>query len=210
MRFRIWLSRTIFESMLVVMSILLALAVREWQDSRGARRLIDRSLLSFERELTQNKDYMENMYTFHLGLQNLLGEIEVESHPDAPQELRNILDSFQPAVLLTTAWDTSLATGALSEMDYELVYALSLTYSNQERFRTLYNTGLIDLLNSNVSVDRAPGLAYAALRYANEITASEADLLPYYQQALELLEMHGVPAETPPTEVELDSRAAHP
>lgn len=210
MRFRIWLSRTIFESMLIVMSILLALGVREWQQSHGAHRLIERSLVSFQRELTQNKDYVDNMHTFHLGLQNLLSEIQVESHPDAPKELRNILNSFQSAVLLRTAWDTSVATGALSEMDYELVYALSLTYSNQERFMTLYNTGLINLLNSNVTADRAADLAYAALRYANEVTASEADLLPYYQQALELLEMHGVHADTPPAgEAKLDSRAAH-
>lgn len=199
--------------MLVVMSILLALGVREWQNSRGEHRLIERSLQSFQREITQNKAYMENLHTFHLGLQNLLSEIQVESHPDAPMELRNILDSFQPAVLLRTAWDTSVATGALSEMDYELVYALSLTYTNQERFSNLYNTGLIDLLNSNVTTDRASDLAYAALRYANEITGSEADLLPYYQQALELLKMQGVRPETPPAEKEKakrDTGAARP
>jgi len=187
MHFRIWLSRTIFESMLVVMSILLALAVREWQDTRVTERLIDRSLVSFQRELTQNKSQIENLYPFHLGLQSLLAELQVESHPDAARELRNVLDSFQSAVLLTTAWDTALATGALSQMDYELVYALSLTYSIQERFRSLYNSGLIDLLNSNLTDDRAPTLAYAATRYVNDVTAAESELLAVYQQALEQL-----------------------
>lgn len=195
--FRIWLSRTIFESMLVVMSILLALGVREWQDSRVTQQLINRSLESFERELTQNKNRIEALYPYHVGLQSILAELQVESHPDSERELRNVLNGFQSAVLLTTAWDTALATGALSDMDYELVYALSLTYSLQDRFRTLYNSGLIDLLNSNTTSETAPTLAYAASRYVNDITTAEGDLLAAYQEALEQLQADGtLPAET--------------
>lgn len=195
--FRIWLSRTIFESMLVVMSILLALGVREWQDSRVTQQLINRSLESFERELTQNKNRIEALYPYHVGLQSILAELQVESHPDSERELRNVLNGFQSAVLLTTAWDTALATGALSDMDYELVYALSLTYSLQDRFRTLYNSGLIDLLNSNTTSETAPTLAYAASRYVNDITTAEGDLLAAYQEALEQLQADGTPpAET--------------
>ena len=192
MHFRIWLSRTVFESMLIVLSILLALGVRAWQDERGVSQLIERSKTSFERELTLNKKTIDDLYPFHQGLQSLLAELEVESHPDKAHELRNILDSLQPeANLLTTAWDTALATGALAQMDYELVYALSLTYSFQERFRTLYNSGLIDQLSSNVTEDRAPTLAYAAFRYVNGVTLRESELLAAYQQALEALEAHG-------------------
>jgi len=191
--FRIWLSRTIFESMLVVMSILLALGVREWQDSRVTQQLINRSLDSFERELTQNKNRIEALYPYHVGLQSVLAELQVESHPDSERELRNVLNGFQSAVLLTTAWDTALATGALSDMDYELVYALSLTYSLQDRFRTLYNSGLIDLLNSNTTSETAPTLAYAASRYVNDITTAEGDLLAAYQEALEQLQADGAP-----------------
>ncbi len=195
--FRIWLSRTIFESMLVVMSILLALGVREWQDTRVTQQLINRSLESFERELTQNKNRIEALYPYHVGLQSVLAELQVESHPDSERELRNVLNGFQSAVLLTTAWDTALATGALSDMDYELVYALSLTYSLQDRFRTLYNSGLIDLLNSNTTSETAPTLAYAASRYVNDITTAEGDLLAAYQEALEQLQADGTPpAET--------------
>jgi hypothetical protein len=183
--------------MLVVMSILLALGVREWQDSRVTQQLINRSLESFERELTQNKNRIEALYPYHVGLQSILAELQVESHPDSERELRNVLNGFQSAVLLTTAWDTALATGALSDMDYELVYALSLTYSLQDRFRTLYNSGLIDLLNSNTTSETAPTLAYAASRYVNDITTAEGDLLAAYQEALEQLQADGTPpAET--------------
>ena len=182
--------------MLIVLSILLALGVRAWQDERNVHQLIERSMTSFERELTLNKKTIDNLYPFHQGLQSLLAELEVESHPDKARELRNIVDSLQPeANLLTTAWDTALATGALAQMDYELVYALSLTYSFQDRYQTLYNSGLIDQLSSNLTADRPATLAYATFRYLNDVTLRESELLAAYQQALEELEALGAPPQ---------------
>jgi len=180
--------------MLIVMSILLALAVKQWQDDRGNQNLITRSLVSFERELTTNKDQIDTLYPFHQGLQTLLSGLRDESSgEDSTAEIREVLDSLQPAVLLTTAWDTALATGALSQMDYELVYAMSLTYSIQERFRSQYNSGLLDLLNSTASAESTPMVAYAAFRFLSDIIAAEAELLAVYQQALERLAMRSAP-----------------
>ena len=188
MQFRTWLSRTVFESMLIVFSILLALGVAQWQQDRQVTQLVERSLRIFKSELTQNRNRIEDLYPFHLGLQSLLLEQEVESHPDKLPELREVLDSFESAVLLTSAWDTALATGALAQMDYEVVFALSLTYSIQDRFQTLYNSGLIETLSTTVSSESAVGLSYAAIRYVNDVTSAESELLAVYQQALELFE----------------------
>ena len=174
--------------MLIVFSILLALGVAQWQQDRQVTQLVERSLRIFESELTQNRNRIEDLYPFHLGLQSLLLEQEVESHPDKLPELREVLDSFESAVLLTSAWDTALATGALAQMDYEVVFALSLTYSIQDRFQTLYNSGLIETLSTTVSSESAVGLSYAAIRYVNDVTSAESELLAVYQQALELFE----------------------
>ena len=195
MHFRTWLSRTIFESTLVVMSILLALAVKQWQDDNGKRLLISRSLVSFEREIATNKDRIDTLYPFHQGLQKLLSDLRDEAFSeDSAAEIRNVLEnSLQPTVLLTTAWDTAIATGALAQMDYELVYAMSLTYSIQERFRAQYNSGLSDLLASTVSADSSPMLVYAALRFLNDLVAAEAELQAVYQQALERLRTRSTP-----------------
>ena len=173
--------------MLIVMSILLALGVAAWQDDREISELIERSLTSFANEITQNRNTLDDLSRFHVGLQSLLLELNVESHPDASDEIRNVLDSFQSTVLLTSAWDTALATGALAEMDYEIVLALSLTYSFQQRFETLYNTRLLEMLGGQRGGEQAPGLAYASARYISEVTAAEGELLVVYQQALEVL-----------------------
>lgn len=171
--------------MLIVMSILLALGVRAWQDGREVRQLISRSLTSFQYEISQNRSRMDDLYRYHAGLQSLLSEMNVPSSPESLEDIGNVLDSLQSAVLLTSAWDTALATGALSEMDYETVFVLSLTYSYQQKFQTLYNTRLGDVLDllgdDNLSVNR---LTDTANRYVAEITAAEGELLAAYDEAM--------------------------
>jgi hypothetical protein len=190
LHFKVWFSRTIFESLLIVFSILLALGVRAWQDSREVKQLISRSMASFQEEITRNQNRIEALYQYHMGLQKVLAEMSAHAGSESKQDIDNVLDSLQSAVLLTSAWDTALATGALGEMDYNKVFVLSLTYSYQQKFQTIYNSRLDDVLdltgNESVSAKR---LSDSATRYLAEITSAEGDLLAAYGEAVRL--MHG-------------------
>ncbi len=192
MQSRVWFSRTLFESALIVISILLALGVAEVQEERERGRLVARSLTSFANEVSQNKNRIDDIYPFHLGLQSVLRELEATKDTGSAEEFRNILDSFQSAVLLTSAWETALATGALTYMDYETVSALSLTYSIQKRFQELHNTGLAELLSAgNLANENMSAMTYAAIRYMRDVTSAESELQVVYQQALERLGTNG-------------------
>lgn len=174
--------------MLIVISILLALGVRAWQDGRDVRQLIARSLASFQNEITLNRSRIDDLYLYHAGLQSVLGDASDHTSGESTEDIRNVLDSLQPAVLLTSAWDTALATGALSEMEYETVFVLSLTYSYQQRFQTLYNTRLNDVQDLSTDESLPPNrLLSNANRYVAELTMAEAELLDAYNQAMELL-----------------------
>ena len=61
MQFRIWFSRTLFESVLIVISILLALTVAEVQEERELEQLVVRSLTSFENEISQNRNRIDDI-----------------------------------------------------------------------------------------------------------------------------------------------------
>lgn len=186
LQLKVWLPRVLFESLLIVISILLALALDEWQEDRELQKLVDRSVISFEREITQNKRWLDDIAPYHLGLGNILMELEGRQDEAVIVEFRNIVDGVQPDVLLDSAWQTSLASGALTQMDYELISALSLTYGMQNRFRDLYNTGLSNLLYAK-SQSRADldSLVFAASRYLRSVSSAEMELQVVYQQALE-------------------------
>ena len=134
------------ESVLVVGSILLALAVDEWNEDREFEDLASRSLVNFEREIQQNRLRVEDVTLFHGGLRDVLANMDASGGAVPTTTIRNIMEGFQPALLVSTAWETAVATGALGYMDYDVVAGLSLTYNMQERLVTLNQSGLNDLL----------------------------------------------------------------
>ena len=62
--------------MLVVGSILLALALDEWNEDREFEDLSSRSLVNFEREIQQNRLRVEDVTLFHAGLRDVLANMD--------------------------------------------------------------------------------------------------------------------------------------
>jgi hypothetical protein len=184
----VWLPRVLFESALIVASILFALALDEWQEDREIDELVHRSMASFERELQRNQERIEAVQPYHEGLQHMLESRIAGDAIESAAEFRNILDALQPAVLLNSAWQTAVATGVLSRMDYEVVAAVSLTYSTQNRFDEVYRAGNNALLAPvNFAEDRLGVSVYNAARFIADVTIAESELIAFYQQTLELI-----------------------
>lgn len=114
-----WIVRALVESVLITFSILFALAVDSWAEQRNDRELAARSLAIFEREIRQNLARVEDVAPYHRGLSAVVGEMVQD--PARAAELRNVLEGVEPSILLDTAWETALAIGALTHMDFEVV-----------------------------------------------------------------------------------------
>lgn len=184
-----WLPRVVFESLLIVVSILLALALDQWQEDLEIEELVDRSVQSFEQEVRRNKMRVEDVAPYHIGLQEILTRLDEGEGVKSLMEYRNIMEGFQATLLLRTAWDTSVATGALSRMDYELVAALSQTYDAQNRFNELYSIGSNAILTSaRLNVENLDLSIYNAIRFMSEVTAAEAHLEAVYEVTLDLIQ----------------------
>ncbi len=183
-----WLPRTIVESALIVISILLALALDEWQEDLEIQELIDRSIVNFQNELTQNKSRIEDIGVYHRGVLQVLQRRTFVSDSQSLEEFRNIMEALQPIVLTSSAWATAVATGALGRMDYELVSALTLTYNTQLRFDDDYRSTLRLLLSPiNLNKENLPITTYNAGRFVTDVTSAESELSVYYAQTLELI-----------------------
>jgi hypothetical protein len=184
-----WLLKGLVESVFVVGSILLALALDEWAANRDYAALADQSLGIFEQEILRNRSGLEEVIAFHTGISELLGRM-VDSTA-TQMDLRSVIEGLEVPVLLNTAWETALATGALTHMDVEIVSALSLTYSIQERFAAETRsmrprlTAVEDL--SDAALHQQIHEAYS---YTLTLTQGESELLTVFGQALELIREH--------------------
>ena len=184
---RPWISRVLVESLLVVGSILLALALDEWNEDREFEDLASRSLVNFEREIQQNRLRVEDVSLFHAGLRDVLANRDASGTAVPTTTIRNIMEGFQPAILVSTAWETAVATGTLGYMDYDVVAGLSLTYNMQGRLVTLNQSGLNDLLVGGFRSGDADLLVYTANRYMRELTEAEQRLQGVYDLVLGLI-----------------------
>ena len=187
LRWSSWISRVLVESVLVVGSILLALALDEWNEDQDYQDLAMLSLVNFEREIQRNRLRLEDVSPFHAGLRDVLANMDAEGVDVPATTVRSILEGFQPALLVSTAWETAVATGALGYMDYEVVAGLSLTYNMQEQLVTKNRSGLNDLLLVGFRTGEVDLLVYSANRYMRELTEAEQELQGVYDLVLGLI-----------------------
>ncbi len=178
----------IFESLLMVASILGALAIDSWSNDKEVKAMVAHSVDAFEQEIKHNRQWVESSYPYQQGIRNIVLEMQAGSIPFQPDEFRQMLGGAQKVVLRQSTWDTVVGTGVLSEMEFELVSALSLTYSLQRRLQISYNDGLTDLIrNSYVLGDNKNAILFDALRYLNTVIEAEAELAEAYVQVGEML-----------------------
>lgn len=180
----VWLPRVLFESALITMSILLALGLDEWREGRQYRATVEQAMSNFVSEIRQNKSRVDDAAPFNRGLRDVLDRRNREGGISSSSEFIDIVESYNPVVLQATAWETALATGSVSKMEYSLVSALTLTYGWQTRYQQATRDGMAELMSpENLLADRIEWAIYNSIRYLDNVTTMETDLGVVYEEA---------------------------
>jgi hypothetical protein len=185
-----WLPRIIVESALIVFSILVALAVSEWERNREDEELATQALTEFEREIRQNRARLEDVGPYRLGLRDVITRMGESGELASSDEFQTTigLEALRPAFLTSTVWETAITTGALPHIDFNLVNALSLTYSLQARLEEFSRSGMPELARGGyVDGPDMPGAIREVTVYLGELSRSEAELLAAYEEVLRIL-----------------------
>jgi hypothetical protein len=184
----VWLPRVLFESMLIILSILVALGLDEWRDDRQDAENIEQALMNFIGEVQLNRARVDDAAPFNQGLRHVLNRRQEVKAIESVATFINIIESYNPVVLQSTAWETAIATGSLAKMDYNLVSALSLTYSLQNRYQQVSRTGMMELTSpQNLSQEKLELAVYNAIRYLDDVTGMETELGGVYIEAESVL-----------------------
>jgi hypothetical protein len=184
-----WLPRVLFESFLITISILVALALDQWRETRQDAEAIQQALSNFASEIQRNQARIEDTAPFNRGLLEVLRNRYESKDIGSVDDYVNMVESYAPADLRTTAWETALATGSLAEMEYDLVSVLSFTYGKQSDYQIATQSGMADLTSlQNLSDDRLELATYNAVRYLNGISGLESELGVIYNEALSVVD----------------------
>lgn len=181
-----WLLRVFVESFFIMFSILMALAVDNWQENRQHRRLAQQTLQVFEREIRLNLATIEDLAPYHAGLRSVVAQ--ALATPGEAADMRTIAEGLRPTILQNTAWQTAGASGGLTHIDVETTWQLSLTYSFQDRYR---QQSLASLPSFALGTATDPQEVQRNVRqmynYLNEMVTLEQDLSAAYRQAIQII-----------------------
>jgi len=180
----VWLPQVLFESALIVVSILVALGLDEWRENREDAETVQQALKNFGSEIRQNQARVDDAAPFNHGLLDVLKGRYAGSGIDSVEEFVIMAESYTPVVLQSAAWETALATGSLAKMEYSLVSALSLTYSLQNRYQQATRLGFANLTGPQNLSDASLELAiYNSIRYLEDTGSMEEELSVIYVEA---------------------------
>jgi len=123
------------EVLSIVIGVLLALAVNEWNENRIQTARADEALQNIIREIESNIKLMDIVNKNNKAVIALLNS----EKKDSSTESRN--QQFLPGLQIQdTAWKTLQSTGVSQSIKYATLYTLSSVYSLQEIYKKLgYN-----------------------------------------------------------------------
>jgi len=133
------------EAVLVVVSVLLALGLNSWRERRKHDGVVRESLHALRAEIVADRKQVKDRLAYHLALADTL-----RAHPRHAVALR-------PAFLLTDAWESARATGAVGYMDYPTAAALGKLYGLERLYHDLTLAALQGLYAASLSPTRAGG-----------------------------------------------------
>lgn len=175
----------LFQLSLVILGAVLALGFGQWKDLRNDRARMQAAMASIRSELQANRAEVLRAQRYHAMLADRFDRLQRQgaAQPewkDFPQGL------LSPARVVSTAWQSSLTTGAAAQLPYPQLLALSSIYEEQASYEQLS-----DALLATAYEDLMRGGSRKLLEgYANfapvqrDFSGKEAELLEAYDRAL--------------------------
>ncbi len=188
------------ESVLVVLSVLLALALDAWYDHRQEQEKVRRALRGLHAELVENRKNLQFRVSHHRAL---LDTFRTDS-----LSFRGGL-SLKNIDINTQAWETAQQTGTVGLMDYEVASRVSSAYAKADDVEFLSRKVFDVLLDGTTFLGYTPNDLGDFDGLLSDLTNTEAKALRRTTRAVDAIESrmprlyHSSPA--PPDVTEPDS-----
>jgi len=193
MKDRTWLTQLIIQPIMIVLSILAALAVNNWQESRAKDKRVADARRAFVNEITANKQLLlaDNHLPHHRRLQAEYSKIVTEGAPDS----HAFFDTgLHPTPLRDSAWRMLSGSATLMDLPAGFVLALTDIYGLQNSIEKR-NEGFVNSLHAPRSDRESPAyqkdVANSLRMFLNDLVTAEEMLLRSYDHALERFKAEG-------------------
>lgn len=149
------LSRAALEVLSIVIGVLAALAVSEWQEDKNNQERTQSALWIVLTELENNLEILEIVHSNNVRIVEQFSENSSAGQQDS---------QFLPALQIAeSAWQTLGTTGLTGYVEFDLIVMLSETYSMADVYRRV-GYSLVDANLSVLATATATGRAFCGRR----------------------------------------------
>jgi hypothetical protein len=200
MKDRTWLTQLLIQPIMIVLSILAALAVNNWQEARTKTKRVADARAAFVNEITANKQLLlsANYLPHH---QKLKADYDAAMKSNAADPGTFFETGVHPTPLRDSSWRMLSGSATLMELPSGFVLALTDIYRLQDSVEKR-NEGFLNGLSAPRSDRETPAYAKDVARsismFLNDLVTAEEQLLRHYDHALDRLK-----ADRPPWEDEI-------
>jgi len=190
-----WLPRAALEAVLIVFAVVLGFIVNEWREARHEDQAAQLALERIVEELDTNLQALEQAAEYHATIAEALGELEEQVRsgnlPSRGGLLETVMPSLpqgiSPPILSDVAWTYAGQTGALDQLDFDLMADVARLYSVQElgtetTWQMIAETFFFNE-ESFEEHDITGKLSFMRLAFV-ELVAQERSLIANYQSVL--------------------------
>ena len=190
-----WL-RAALESVLIVLSVVLALGLDEWRSEREIAERVSEARTYLARELRTNRDALraDVVLPYHLRTQKLVAELQGPPGPtlDAARAAmtEGAFQGVRPFRAQSVVWNSLRTAELTSRLPPEELFLLAKIYDAQADLETLSSTvyGALTTPSAEFQSEayQRSQLSIVSL-YFNDVIPAEQSLLTVYDQALTAL-----------------------
>jgi len=190
-----WLRQAIVESVLIVVSLLLALGLNEWNEARVRAERVAELRQFFVEEIRSNRTRLasDEIYPHHLRLRKALAGYEGADRPteaDRERAFAPFRTGVHPMGFRDAVWRSAGFGDLLQHMDQREVFMLADIYRLQENLDEINRAAYSQLISANPGSEdpaEVAKLVRTLQLYLGDVTAIEAELLVLYGRALKQL-----------------------
>jgi hypothetical protein len=186
---RTWLSDLLIQPVMIVLSILAALAVNQWQESRALAQRVAEARSAFRNEIRSNRDLLlsDGYLPHHRRLQ---ADYVRAAKGESADSNRFFETGVHPTPLRDSAWRIFSGSTVLTNLPPAILLDLSDIYRAQASLEK-QNQGFLTALAAPRADRETPAFAKDMTNsitfFLNDLVAAEERLLRSYERALESL-----------------------
>ncbi len=188
----------LIEALLIVFTVLLALALSEWRSNIKEEKTKKAVLNNIIQEIKSNKADLESKMGYHLETSRKIGEyIHSDSlwstlkYSTGIEAMIQIMSKgLQNPKLQSGAWRSAELSGIVNTFDFETIYSLSTVYQVQAEGPEITWKSMAAYFANPFSYDPANAKTFGEMLQLGfrELHQQEASLIRAYQNVLEQLE----------------------